>query len=97
MISKASFSHQRRGFEFGAIIGIRSGKSGVDQLSSRREPNRECKGSRGVLLIGHFTLPIAAGTTIGANEIKERGAAAQRAVAQHEYAIIAAVHAIQRF
>jgi hypothetical protein len=74
MISKASFSHQRCGFEFGAINGIGSGESGVDQLSRRRER----KGGRGVLLIGYLTLPFAAGTTIGANEIKERGDAEQR-------------------
>jgi hypothetical protein len=33
MISKASFFHQLCGFEFGAIIGIGSGKSGVDAPS----------------------------------------------------------------
>ena len=93
MVSKASLADERSGFEFGTIIGIRSGKSGADVPSCCRER----MGSRGVLLLSRLTLPPSAGTTVGADEIKERAATENAAVAQHHDASIAAVPAIQRF
>jgi hypothetical protein len=50
-----------------------------------------------VLLLSRLTLPPSAGTTVGADEIKERAATENAAVAQHYDASIAAVPAIQRF
>ena len=48
-----------------------------------------------MFLHGHFTLPIAIGTTVGAKGIKKRAATTDRAVAQHHDADFAAFKAVQ--
>ena len=76
---------------YGTFIGICTAESEADDPSCHRSRNR----SLSVFLIGHFTLPLTVRTTVGANEIKERGATTDRAVAQHRDATIATFHAVQ--
>jgi hypothetical protein len=50
-----------------------------------------------VLLWGNFTFPLSAGASVAASEAKVRVSAADRAVAQHDDAIIASFDAILYF
>ena len=50
-----------------------------------------------MLLGGHFTSLLATGTGVAADVIKERVAAAYRAVAKHDHASVAAFNTILHF
>jgi hypothetical protein len=81
------------GVEFSTILRISSGKSDVDDLPRPRM--RTDNGS--MLLASHFTLPIAAETSVASNGIEEWAAPANRSVAKHHYMPIVGLHAIQKF
>ena len=91
--SNALLAKKRGVVVFGAVIGIGPGKSDRGYFSRERSRSQ----SRRVLLGGHFTFPLLTRTGVGAKEIKERVAAADRAIAQYDDAIIAAFNAILYF
>jgi hypothetical protein len=79
--------------EFSTILRTSSGKSDVDDLPRPRMRTN----NRSMLLAGHFTLPIVAGTSVASNGIEEWAAPANRSVAKHHYMPIVGFHAIQKF
>ena len=91
--SKALLANKGCGVEFSTILRISSGKSDVDDLPRPRM--RTDNGS--MLLASHFTLPIAAETSVASNGIEEWAAPADRSVAKHHYMPIMGLHAIQKF
>src|ERR1700687_4364797 len=93
MIWNALLANERRGIDFSAVIGIRSGKSNGYDVQC---PKTRSVGGR-MFLDGGFTFPSAAGTSVASNGIKERAAAEHLAVVQHQNAIADTFRGVQLF
>src|SRR6266581_74960 len=92
--SNALLASERNTVGFGRFIGIGSGKSDGHHLAFPYRPFAE---RRRMLLVSHFALPLAVSRRVGAVGIKERVAPAQRTIAHHHDALIAALDTVKHF
>jgi hypothetical protein len=94
MVLEALLANERSGIILSAVVGVCSVEAESDlSLSS----GGKLSWSRPVFLVGQFTFPFCAGTSVGADVIEELGAAQQFAVAQHHDAVRATNDAVQCF
>jgi hypothetical protein len=84
-------AHERYSVDFSTIIAVGPGKSQANDLS--RPGVFPMKGR--MLLGGRFSLPLAAGTAIAANGIKERTTAVQLAIVQNDDVDIGDAYTVQ--